>query len=66
MHAYPNRLLCVACPPTHSLTAASPTRFDRASRALCARSGINLVLSGSLNHKKKDYKFGCGLTIGGA
>ena len=28
--------------------------------------GINLVLSGSLNHKKKDYKFGCGLTIGGA
>ena len=28
--------------------------------------GINLVLSGSLNHKKSDYKFGCGLTIGGA
>ena len=58
MHGYPNRLLCVVCQPTH--------RFDRASRALCARSGINLILSGSLNHKKKDYKFGCGLTIGGA
>ena len=28
--------------------------------------GINLVLSGQLNHKKQDYKFGCGLTIGGA
>jgi len=28
--------------------------------------GINLVLSGQLNHKKKDYKFGVGLTIGGA
>jgi len=28
--------------------------------------GINLVLSGSLNHKKGEHKFGCGLTIGGA
>jgi len=28
--------------------------------------GINLVLSGSLNHKKNEHKFGCGLTIGGA
>jgi len=28
--------------------------------------GISLVLSGQLNHKKKDYKFGMGLTIGGA
>jgi len=28
--------------------------------------GINLLLSGQLNHKKKDYKFGVGLTIGGA
>ena len=28
--------------------------------------GINLVLSGQLNHKKGDHKFGCGLTIGGA
>lgn len=27
--------------------------------------GINLVLSGQLNHKKKDYKFGAGLNIGG-
>jgi len=25
---------------------------------------INLTLSGQLNHKKKDYKFGFGLTIG--
>jgi len=28
--------------------------------------GINLVLSGQLNHKKGDHKFGCGLTIGGS
>jgi len=28
--------------------------------------GINLVLSAQLNHKKKDYKFGVGLTIGAA
>jgi len=28
--------------------------------------GINLTLSGQLNHKKKDYKFGVGLAVGGA
>jgi len=28
--------------------------------------GINLALSAQLNHKKKDYKFGVGLTIGQA
>ena len=28
--------------------------------------GISLVLSGLLNHKKKDYKFGVGLNIGAA
>ena len=28
--------------------------------------GINLILSGQLNHKKKDYKFGVGLNIGAA
>jgi mitochondrial import receptor subunit TOM40 len=28
--------------------------------------GINLLLSGQLNHKKKDYKFGVGLVVGGA
>lgn len=28
--------------------------------------GINLNLAAQLNHKKKDYKFGVGLTIGGA
>lgn len=28
--------------------------------------GINLNLSGQLNHKKQDYKFGVGLTIGAA
>ena len=28
--------------------------------------GISLVLSGQLNHKKKDYRFGAGLNIGGA
>jgi mitochondrial import receptor subunit TOM40 len=27
-------------------------------------SGVNLLLSGQLNHKKKDYKFGFGLVIG--
>ena len=27
--------------------------------------GISLVLSGQLNHKKKDYKFGFGLIVGG-
>ena len=25
---------------------------------------VNLLLSGQLNHKKKDYKFGFGLAIG--
>ena len=29
-------------------------------------SGVNLLLSGQLNHKKKDYKFGFGLAIGAA
>ena len=28
--------------------------------------GINLILSAQLNHKKNDYKFGVGLTIGAA
>jgi len=28
-------------------------------------AGVNLLLSGQLNHKKKDYKFGFGLAIGG-
>jgi len=28
--------------------------------------GVNLLLSGQLNHKKKDYKFGFGLVIGAA
>lgn len=28
--------------------------------------GINLILSGQLNHKRKDYKFGVGLNVGGA
>ena len=28
--------------------------------------GINLILSGQLNHKKNDYKFGVGLNVGGA
>jgi len=28
--------------------------------------GISLLLSGQLNHKKKDYKFGVGLCVGGA
>jgi mitochondrial import receptor subunit TOM40 len=28
--------------------------------------GVNLVLSSQLNHKKKDYKFGIGLNVGGA
>ena len=27
-------------------------------------AGANLQLSGQLNHKKKDYKFGFGLAIG--
>jgi len=27
-------------------------------------AGVNLLLSGQLNHKKKDYKFGFGLAIG--
>jgi len=29
-------------------------------------AGVNLLLSGQLNHKKKDYKFGFGLAIGAA
>ena len=29
-------------------------------------AGVNLLLSGQLNHKKKDYKFGVGLNIGAA
>uniref|UniRef100_A0A7S3ERJ9 Mitochondrial import receptor subunit TOM40 n=1 Tax=Haptolina ericina TaxID=156174 RepID=A0A7S3ERJ9_9EUKA len=28
-------------------------------------TGVNLLLSAQLNHKKKDYKFGVGLSIGG-
>jgi len=28
-------------------------------------AGVNLLLSAQLNHKKKDYKFGVGLAIGG-
>jgi hypothetical protein len=28
--------------------------------------GISVLLSGMLNHKKKDYRFGVGLNIGGA
>ena len=28
--------------------------------------GISMLLSGQLNHKKGDYKFGVGLTVGGA
>ena len=27
--------------------------------------GVSLLLSSQLNHKKKDYKFGIGLSIGG-
>jgi len=27
---------------------------------------MNLMLSGQLNHKKKDYKFGFGVVIGAA
>ena len=27
--------------------------------------GISLLLSGQLNHKKKDYKFGVGMLVGG-
>lgn len=29
-------------------------------------AGVNLLLSGQLNHKKKDYKFGFGVAIGAA
>ena len=28
--------------------------------------GVNLLLSSQLNHKKKEYKFGVGLNVGGA
>lgn len=28
-------------------------------------AGINLLLSGQLNHKKKEYKFGFGIGVGG-
>ena len=28
--------------------------------------GIALLISGQLNHKKKDYRFGAGLSVGGA
>ena len=31
-----------------------------------ARRGITLQLSGMLNHKKGEHRFGCGLSIGGA
>jgi len=41
-------------------TTCSATLEERVS------AGVNLLLSGSLNHKKKDYKFGFGLAIGAA
>mmetsp|Transcript_3696 Transcript_3696/g.7918 ORF Transcript_3696/g.7918 Transcript_3696/m.7918 type:complete len:286 (-) Transcript_3696:625-1482(-) len=41
-------------------TTCSATLEERVS------AGVNLLLSGQLNHKKKDYKFGFGLVIGGA
>lgn len=41
-------------------TTCSATLEERIS------PGISLLLSGQLNHKKSDYKFGVGLTIGGA
>jgi len=40
-------------------TTCSATLEERVS------AGVNLLLSGQLNHKKKDYKFGFGLVIGG-
>ena len=39
-------------------------RLPRVTNLTCLLRQVNLLLSGQLNHKKKEYKFGFGLAIG--